>query len=125
MQALHELCKSIRTFNRNSSLRHTSTKDNSSAQLMALQRQFSITSFDLSSLRHVKSVDKSEPLHIYKLVQKERENQDSFFDSDENGGRSDPGEEDDVFSNERGDFKEIEEKQSVMSGADSSKKELQ
>lgn len=72
LSALHELCQSIETFDPNSSLRRTSTVDKSSAQLINLQRRLSIRAFDLSTLRHVKSIDKSEPLHIYKLVLKEK-----------------------------------------------------
>ncbi|XP_063442777.1 ankyrin repeat domain-containing protein 27-like [Mytilus trossulus] len=72
LSALHELCQSIETFDPNSSLRRTSTVDKSSAQLINLQRRLSIRAFDLSTLRHVQSIDKSEPLHIYKLVLKEK-----------------------------------------------------
>lgn len=129
LQALHELCQSIRTFNPNSSLRRTSTNDKSSAQLTALQRQFSITSFNLSSLRHVESVDKSEPLHLYKLVQKEREKQDDFFDKegfeekqediDDIQENCDLSENDNVFSDENEIVNSQEENQSVISTVDS------
>lgn len=81
LNALHELCQSIETFDPNSSLRRTSTVDKSSSQLINLQRRLSIRAFDLSTLRHVKSIDKSEPLHIYKLVLKEKSKCEGSLDS--------------------------------------------
>jgi hypothetical protein len=52
-----------------------------------LQRQLSIKAFDQSTLKHVKSIDKSEPLYIYKLVQKERKKSSEDSKSSDTGSK--------------------------------------
>ncbi|XP_067652042.1 ankyrin repeat domain-containing protein 27-like [Haliotis asinina] len=69
LHTLKNLASAIRSFDRRHSLRRTSTRDLSVPRLDAtLARNLSIRSFDHSRLRHTDSVDKAEPLYIYKLA---------------------------------------------------------
>ncbi|XP_053402655.1 ankyrin repeat domain-containing protein 27-like [Mercenaria mercenaria] len=63
-----KLSLSIQHFDKEKRLRRAHTLDRSSAGLKSLEHSLSIQHFDFSSLKHVQSVDKSNPLHIYSLT---------------------------------------------------------
>ncbi|XP_062614913.1 ankyrin repeat domain-containing protein 27-like [Saccostrea cucullata] len=66
---LQTLTSSIKSVDRRESLKQTPVvNDRSSPNLRFLRHSLSIQNFDLSGLRHVESLDRSEPLHIYRLV---------------------------------------------------------
>ncbi|KAK3086087.1 hypothetical protein FSP39_013342 [Pinctada imbricata] len=67
LQTLKSLADSIKTFDPKENLKKTETKDTSGPDLRPLQHSLSIQRFDLSALRHVESLDKSDPMHIYNL----------------------------------------------------------
>ena len=67
LDTLQSLSSSIKNFDAKETLRKTETKDSSKPNLRPLQHYLSIQMFDLFALRHVESLDKSDPLHIYNL----------------------------------------------------------
>ena len=67
LDTLQSLASSIKNFDAKETLRKTETKDSSKPNLRPLQHSLSIQKFDLCALRHVGSLDKSDPLHIYNL----------------------------------------------------------
>jgi hypothetical protein len=63
-----KLALSIQHFDKEKSLRKAQTLDRTSLSLKSLERSMSIQHFDFHSLKHVESVDKSSPLHLYSLT---------------------------------------------------------
>ena len=63
-----KLTLSIQHFDKEKSLKKAHTLDRTSSRLKALEHSMSIQHFDFHSLKHVESVDKSSPLHIYSLT---------------------------------------------------------
>ncbi|XP_071091620.1 ankyrin repeat domain-containing protein 27-like [Haliotis cracherodii] len=69
LHTLKNLTSAIRSFDGRHSLRRTSTRDLSAPRLdAAVARNLSIRNFDHNRLRHTDSVNKCEPLYIYKLA---------------------------------------------------------
>ncbi|XP_060567236.1 ankyrin repeat domain-containing protein 27-like isoform X2 [Ruditapes philippinarum] len=63
-----KLALSIQHFDKEKSLRKAQTLDRTSLSLKSLEHSMSIQHFDFHSLKHVESVDKSSPLHLYSLT---------------------------------------------------------
>lgn len=63
------LTSSIKCVDRRESLKKTpEVNDRSNPDLRSIRHSLSIQNFDLSGLRHVELLDKSEPLYIYRLA---------------------------------------------------------
>lgn len=66
---LLSLTSSIKSVDRRESLKKTpEVNDRSNPDLRSIRHSLSIQNFDLSGLRHVELLDKSEPLYIYRLA---------------------------------------------------------
>ncbi|XP_061163403.1 ankyrin repeat domain-containing protein 27-like isoform X2 [Saccostrea echinata] len=103
---LQTLTSSIKNVDRRESLKQTPVvNDRSSPNLRSLRHSLSIQNFDLSGLRHVESLDRSEPLHIYRLVMNvNSKNSENRIEATSENSEV----EDDVFSgNKIGDGQQI------------------
>ncbi|XP_021373839.1 ankyrin repeat domain-containing protein 27-like isoform X2 [Mizuhopecten yessoensis] len=80
LSILNTLNHAIREFDARTSLKTTTVRDASEKAVTILRQQHSIKKFDLRGLKHVQSLDKSDPLHIYRLsvseMNPDSENQD-------------------------------------------------
>ena len=68
LSTLKQITTSIKSFDREKSLKRSKTFDRSALTLDLIKIPMSIQHFDRGSLRHVDSLDKSSPLHIYQLL---------------------------------------------------------
>ena len=71
LSTLKQITASIKTFDRQKSLKRSKTFDRSALTLDLIKIPMSIQHFDHGSLRHVNSVDKSSPMHIYQMLRSE------------------------------------------------------
>ena len=71
LSTLEQITRSIKSFDKEKSLKRSRTFDKSALTLDLIKIPMSIQHFDHSSLRHVDSVDKSSPMHIYSLLRSE------------------------------------------------------
>ena len=68
LSTLKQITASIKTFDKEKSLKRSKTFDRSALTLDLIKIPMSIQHFNTGSLKHVDSVDKSSPMHIYSLL---------------------------------------------------------
>ena len=71
LSTLQQITTSIKSFDKEKSLKRSKTFDRSALTLDLIKIPMSIQHFDHGSLRHVDSVDKSSPMHIYQMLRSE------------------------------------------------------
>ena len=71
LSTLKQITTSIKSFDKEKSLKRSKTFDRSALTLDLIKIPMSIQHFDHGSLRHVDSVDKSSPMHIYQMLRSE------------------------------------------------------
>ena len=81
---LDQLTRAIRTFSGGSGLGRTDT--DSTPHIRPLAHSLSIEHFDRTTLRHVHSLDKSEPLYVYSLSQRNQEEDGEGGNNDNDDG---------------------------------------
>ncbi|XP_069112832.1 ankyrin repeat domain-containing protein 27-like isoform X2 [Argopecten irradians] len=67
LETLNTLNQAIREFDTTTRLKSTTIRDASHNTMAMLRQQHSIKKFDLRGLKHVQSLDKSDPMYIYRL----------------------------------------------------------
>ena len=68
LSSLKQITASIKTFDKEKSLKRSKTFDRSALTLDLIKIPMSIQHFDQGTLKHVESVDRSTPMHIYTLL---------------------------------------------------------
>ncbi|XP_033754374.1 ankyrin repeat domain-containing protein 27-like isoform X2 [Pecten maximus] len=75
LETMNILNQAIREFDARASLKCTTVRDASDKTVTMLRQQHSIKKFDLRDLKHVQSLDKSDPLYMYRLSVSEMESE--------------------------------------------------
>ena len=68
LSSLQQITASIKSFDKQKSLKRSKTFDKSALTLDLIKIPMSIEHFDHGRLKHVESIDKSTPMHIYTLL---------------------------------------------------------
>ena len=68
LSSLQQITASIKSFDKQKSLKRSKTFDKSALTLDLIKIPMSIEHFDHGTLKHVESIDKSTPMHIYTLL---------------------------------------------------------
>ena len=68
LSSLRQITASIKSFDKQKSLKRSKTFDKSALTLDLIKIPMSIEHFDHGTLKHVESIDKSTPMHIYTLL---------------------------------------------------------